>query len=633
MARNRVIYNLQDLFFGLPSGTYDNLNESQIVVRTDSPDPTKIVVSTPALSSGDYGDLISSDNLNSASGKFQILRRIDRVQSFDYSFNLPREEVGILGKSVSIERPILAPPEINLNFSYLLRGIQNEKRIGLNVAAQDSTQIPLLIQDFLDPSRMKDRRNIYLLINNQNEFDIREYEKNETLESGFLYSESYLTLIDSGLGEDYVTSLSGASFLIENNKAKNFGMLTFQNAYLQKLSLEASVGSLAKVDVSYVADNVIYKTGAGRGLIPCLDTSNGSISYDQNYYLIPKTWKEEGLDPYWNQTFGPGDIQVEIIREDNPKKDRTILDYGFETSDLNSPIGSYGVPDGHATFAITGESYIGQSGLAIINNSSFFGVSFGGVYLPLLPQVKGRKYTISFWAKSYVGNGGITVSFQNEDSASNNLSFSTQITSEWSFFSNTQYINAEKNSLYIWGTTANHTFVIDGLLVYEELDDITFHKEPLQSFSFNLDIPRENISYLGQKLYEDRQPKFPANVEVSLSTLAQENSLTSGSFLNNLALDANYSFKVKFYDPKRNLILSYDFNNSKLDSVNYSLDIGSNKSSTLNFSMQMDTDDKAQGVFVSGNFPELSAFFVDQSGNLVKDEFDNNISYNFLYKF
>ncbi len=617
MPRNRIIYNLQDVFFGLPSGVYDNLDETQAIVNNGQ----NVLVSSSPL------------HQDAHTGDYQVLRRIDRVQSIDYTFNFPREEINVLGRSTSVERPILAPPDINLNFSYLVRGIQNESRMGLNVAAQGSDQIPLFVKDFLDSSRLKDRRNIYLLINNKNEFDIRNYESVHDLESGFIFSKSYLSLFETeNFGQDFANSLSGASFLIENTESKNFGMLVFQNAYMKSMTLEASVGNLAKVDVSYVADNVIYKQNANRDLIPCLDTSNASISLDNNYYIVPKHWKEQEQDLYWNATFGPGDIEVEIIKDENPHKSKTIINYDFEDPSQN-PIHSYGTSDGHAMFAFTGEAYSSQGGLAIFANSSTNFRNHGGVYFSLPEQTKGKKYTVSLWAKSIVNSGSVSLSFQAGDGRESNLTTEISTLPEWTFYSRSVFLNESKPLLFLWSNIPDHIFIIDDLKVYEELDDITFHKEPLQSFKFNFDIPRDNISYLGQKLHNDRQPKLPINVGITLTTLAQENHATTGSFLNNFALDADYSFKVKFYDKSRNLRLFYDFHNSKLDSVDYSLDIGGNKSSNLNFSMQMDVDDDTQGIFVSGNYPQLSAAFIDENGNAILDEDNNLISYDFYWKF
>ena len=595
MPRNRIIYNLQDLFFGLPSGSYDKLIES----------PSGVLI-TPS---------------EGGSGQFQVLRRIDRIQNINYSYNSQREEVNVLGRSTSAERPVLAPPDIGLNFSYLIQGIQNENRMGFNIAAQGSGQVPLFVKNFLDTSRQNDRRNIYLLINNKNQLDIRNYEKTSNLYSGFIFSKNYASLFESG-GLPTGT-LSGSSFLIENQEAKNFGMLIFQNAYMQSYSLEASVGSLARADVAYAADNVIYRQNAYRDSIPHLDTINGTVLLDNKAkYIVPKYWEETSSDPYWNLTFGQGDIQIEISREDNPKKSQTIIDYDFE-----NPSGVSVTPF-FANYNFTGASYSSASGLGIFASASpnSFG-NYGGVSFPLSPQVPGRRYSISFWSKGISNTGEISLGFKN------NLSFLVNTTSEWTFYSNTTYLDSSSNALIITSSIPNHTFIIDNLKVYEELDDITFHNEPLQTFKFSFDLPRDDISYLGHKLYFDRQPKLPIKVGINLSTLAQENDLASGSFLNNLALDSDYSFKVKFYDKAKSLRLFYDFHNAKLDSADYSLDVGGNKNSTLGFSMQMDPDDNTQGIFVSGNFPELIDVFLDESGNVIFDENNNAIGYSFLWKF
>ena len=74
---NRIIYNAQDLFFGLASG----INNIPLVTGT--------------LSDGN-------------TGTFEVLKRIHRVQNFNYDIVTNREDIGLIGKSSLIPTLFLA---------------------------------------------------------------------------------------------------------------------------------------------------------------------------------------------------------------------------------------------------------------------------------------------------------------------------------------------------------------------------------------------------------------------------------------------------------------------------------------------------------------------------------------------
>ena len=73
--RNRIIYNIQDVFFGH-----------------------------------------SAAEAHEVAG-YQILKRINRIQRFDYDISTSREDVAVIGRSQNISRPAIEPPEVNIDFS------------------------------------------------------------------------------------------------------------------------------------------------------------------------------------------------------------------------------------------------------------------------------------------------------------------------------------------------------------------------------------------------------------------------------------------------------------------------------------------------------------------------------------
>ena len=96
--KNRVLYNVQDLYFGLISGEKNY-----------------------PLVTGENGEEI------------EVLKRIHRVQSVSYDFNTVREDVGVLGRSSFDDNVITQPPDINVTISLSMEGLNNETKMGFNV--------------------------------------------------------------------------------------------------------------------------------------------------------------------------------------------------------------------------------------------------------------------------------------------------------------------------------------------------------------------------------------------------------------------------------------------------------------------------------------------------------------------
>ena len=97
MSRNRIIHNVQDVFVG------------------SAPD--------------------EADDLVTGIVNHQVLKRLTRVQNFNYSIDLPQQDALTLGRSKPFSRRVNEPPAISVSFSYLLNGVDNERRIGLNVGS------------------------------------------------------------------------------------------------------------------------------------------------------------------------------------------------------------------------------------------------------------------------------------------------------------------------------------------------------------------------------------------------------------------------------------------------------------------------------------------------------------------
>ena len=125
----------------------------------------------------------------------------------------------------------------------------------------------------------------------------------------------------------------------------------------------------------------------------------------------------------------------------------------------------------------------------------------------------------------------------------------------------------------------------------------------VQSYTLSLDIGRTPIEKLGNRFAFARPIDFP--LTVTLSVDAQVTDLVAGNFADLLVQDGTYSPSITIKSPTdSNLIMAkYTLKGAKLDSEEFSSDIGSNKTVTLNFSAQVGgPQDSANGLFMNGQF-------------------------------
>ena len=125
----------------------------------------------------------------------------------------------------------------------------------------------------------------------------------------------------------------------------------------------------------------------------------------------------------------------------------------------------------------------------------------------------------------------------------------------------------------------------------------------VQSYTLSLDIGRTPIEKLGNRFAFARPIDFP--LTVTLSVDAQVTDLVAGNFAGLLVEDSTYSPSITIKSPTNsNLIMAkYTLKGAKLDSEEFSSDIGSNKTVTLNFSAQVGgPQDSANGLFMNGQF-------------------------------
>ena len=106
MSRNRVAYYTEGIFIG------------------PSPSSGFCFLHYTGLLNNDHTNLVQNHNL---------LHNINRVQNASFSLSPSRTEIKQLGKRSLVSYPNVNSPNIKLDFEYLLNGLANDARIGLNV--------------------------------------------------------------------------------------------------------------------------------------------------------------------------------------------------------------------------------------------------------------------------------------------------------------------------------------------------------------------------------------------------------------------------------------------------------------------------------------------------------------------
>jgi len=252
MARNRIIYNVEGLFVAPYSGEQ---------------------------SAGK--DYFLSNN--------RILKRIEKVQSFNYSIQKNQLDAQGFGQKQNIFRGQGLSPEISFNFSYIPDGVTNENRLDFNVNNFSGSNLPMFSGLCSNNLSLNDR-DFYLAINKDNN-DI--FSDNATFNSS-------------------IVNPSNASQVINSN-ARNYDLLHFQNCYLNEYSFNVSVGNLPEVNQSYVSDNITYYVSGSGIKYSYLDLKSGNNIQNQETIIVPKNLNYNQTSISGQNILLPGDANISFF--------------------------------------------------------------------------------------------------------------------------------------------------------------------------------------------------------------------------------------------------------------------------------------------------------------------------------
>jgi hypothetical protein len=552
MARNRIIYNVEGLYVAPYSGEQN--------------------------AGSDY---YLANNI--------ILKRLEKIQNFNYSIQQPRLNAQGFGQKQNIFRGISGPPEVTFNFSYIPDGVTNENRLNFNVNHFSGSSAPMF-SGLCTNSGLLNDRDFYLVIN-KNDND--------------LFSEN-ATLTNSLINPTNVTQ-------IINSNSKNYGLLHFQNCYLNEYSFDVSLGNLPIVNQSYVADNIVFYTSGSGVKYTSLDLRSGINQVNNDTIIIPKALNYNQTAISGQNILLPGDASVTFYR--NPSHDSTniinlipenITSEGTIMSKVGNTFTKLSADGWNTAQAYSSNGYNNNMFVEATANATNKYVMFG---LNSDPQIDANYPSLDYvWYFRNDGNLQIYES-SNPTALFGPYTTSTKLRIEYDgktviYFKdgvpvrsvNVPIPNATyyfDSSFYSLGASINAN--------YGTLSNIQYYNDTIQSLDYSLSFNRKPYRAINYKFPLLRKMEFPINGKLNTSFIVKEDF--EGSFFDTLNRDDDYNIVIEFnnrckvgVDKTRFLFSGCKFNN-----ITYDSSIGSNKTATLSFDFDLDPDFGRRGLFVSGN--------------------------------
>jgi hypothetical protein len=548
MPRNRIIYNTQGLYFAPYSGEQN--------------------------ASTDY-------YLNG----YQILKRLEKIQNFNYSIDQSRIGLIGFGANKSIFRNDLNSPNVNFTFSYIPDGVTNENRLNFNVNHFSGFNAPMFSGLCKDNS-ITDEKDFYLVIN-KNEND--------------LYGNYTLTNLD--------INPTTVNDVIDPN-SNNYAVLNFQNCYLTDYNFRVSVDSIPIVTQSYVSDNInFYISGSGIRYTT-LDLKSGINQPQTDQIIIPQALNYYQTGISGQNILLPGDATVTFYRSPNNGSTNIISLIPENTTPVNmSKVGNVFTKTAGTTWgdaeAYSSIGYNNNMYVEVNANQTTAGAMFG---LSTNPMASANYDTIN-----YAFHTSAAATFNIYETGSLITSFgaytiSTKFRIEYDGKTVTYFkdgVPLRSVNVPIPGTTYyfDSSFnQVGGAITanYGTLSNIQYYNDTIQSLEYSLAFERNALRSLNYKFPLGRKISFPVNGKLSTSFIVKED--LEGSFFDTLNRDDDYNVVVDFNTNKSGVYpTKLTFSGCKFDNISYDSSIGKNKTASLNFNFELDPTFGNRGIFASGN--------------------------------
>lgn len=353
------------------------------------------------------------------------------------------------------------------------------------------------------------------------------------------------------------------SFNITRQDVNQFGEL----AAIDRVILESPTVSL---DFSYILANMVNENNLGFHVIPSGNTNSAQVVSAMSG-LLSKSTDERN---YFIKTVAEGNDAL-----------------GDSPHDVSSNVSTIGIGNAFLT-SYTTEAAVGDFPTASVSveglNMDFVqGVS--GNYIPAINPADGSKEdTIKYALPSGMSNA--TTGVMEADGT---------ITHGGSIGDTTSALRPGDVSISFWPKGDVGGSELAGFT------GVSITDAKIQSYSLSFDLAREPLAKLGNKFAFAREITFP--VTVTLTVDANLGDLTNGNLADVISVDSNYDILVKLAAPgvgtanAANTRMAYTLKNAKLDSQEYTSDIGTNKAVSLTFSSQIGGPKQTdKGLFMSG---------------------------------
>jgi hypothetical protein len=214
------------------------------------------------------GNQFAGGVLNSGATK---VSQLYRVQSCNYSWNVPLTDVQQMGETAAVDRVQLSSPNVSLDFNYVLSSLYNESGLGFNTDGTVSCLSGILTQ-------VSDDKNYWLKINPEG--------------------------VDA----------NGSTI-----NSQNIIVIGVGNGFVSSYSSQASVGGLPQNSVSVQGLNMAWTTGIS-GIIPAVDPSVGT-RMSNVMFVLPNATGSPGTGNLGISVLRPGDISLSFTKTDGSAYD------------------------------------------------------------------------------------------------------------------------------------------------------------------------------------------------------------------------------------------------------------------------------------------------------------------------
>ena len=219
----------------------------------------------------------------------RILKRIEKLQSFNYSIQKNELNAQGFGQKQNIFRGQGLAPEASFNFSYIPDGVTNENRLDFNVNHFSGSNLPMF-SGICSNSENLNKRDFYLVVGKNNN-DI--FSDNATFNNSIINPTNETQVIDSN--------------------CRNDDIIHFQNCHLNEYSFNVSIGNLPEVNQSYVADNITYYTSGSGIKYSYLNVSSGINIQNHETIIVPKSLNYNQTVISGQNILLPGDANVSFF--------------------------------------------------------------------------------------------------------------------------------------------------------------------------------------------------------------------------------------------------------------------------------------------------------------------------------